>query len=107
MTGPTSLLDPAVKRLTIGLVSYLREYLKSLDDRVRDGIADAEVFWLANAKPDLSASGLDLPCPPSAGAPAPPAEVRRWLTDEDAWREADDPIPQICTAADEDARAQY
>src|SRR5947209_7464826 len=107
MPGPTSLLDPAVKGLTVGLISYLQEYLKSFHDQIRDGIADTDVFWLASARPYLSPVGLDIPCPPSAGAPGPPAEVRRWLVDEDAWRHADGPTPQISTSASDKAYAQY
>lgn len=38
--------DPAVRRLTHGLVCYLRDYLTRLGRPARDAVADADVLWL-------------------------------------------------------------
>jgi hypothetical protein len=108
MPDPRLSPDPAVRSLAVGLVSYLREYLLKLQpDRVRDGVTGAKVFWLANLRSRLSVSGFDLPCPPSAGAPAPPSRVRRLLVDEEAWRNVDGAEPSLSAAADDVAREQY
>lgn len=105
MPDPALPLSPDVRALTVGLVSYLREYLSTLrQNKVRDGVAEADVVWLADVRPFFGDSGLELPRPPSAGAPVPPAEVRRLLVDDDSWRSPDGPSPLLAAEADRHVR---
>jgi very-short-patch-repair endonuclease len=105
MSDPTLPLDPDARSLTAGLVSYLREYLSTLrHNKVRDGVADAEVLWLADFRSQFSDAGLEIPRPLSEGAPVPPAQLRPLLDD---WRSAEGPAPVLAVDADDHIRGLY
>ncbi|MFI1996311.1 AAA domain-containing protein [Actinoplanes sp. NPDC020271] len=107
MSDTTLPSDLDAKTLTVGLVSYLQEYLSTLrQNKVRDGVADAEVVWLADGRSDFGDAGLEIPRPPSEAAPVPPTEVRTLLTD-DGWRSPDEPGPRLVADADDRVRELY